>query len=226
FIKGTIYRDGNRSGALDTDEKLYEGVTVNLVDADGNVVATTTTDADGTYSFDKLPAGTYSVTVVQDGPIASLEQTGDPDATKDNASEPITLNNDNPSTTDVNFGYIANNSINGTIYRDGDRDGKKGDTEGRYSGVTVQLLDKDGKVIATTTTDKDGKYSFEHLPDGTYSVKVVKDGELSDTEQTEDPDANKDNASEPVTLGEELADNTAEELVDMPPAPAPAEVPT
>ena len=52
--------------------------------------------------------------------------------------------------------------------------------------MTVQLLDKDGKVIATTTTDKDGKYSFEHLPDGTYSVKVVKDGELADTEQTED----------------------------------------
>ena len=106
FIKGTIYRDGNRSGALDTDEKLYEGVTVNLVDADGNVVATTTTDANGTYSFDKLPAGTYSIKVVQDGPIAGLEQTGDPDATKDNASEPITLNNDNPSTTDVNFGYV------------------------------------------------------------------------------------------------------------------------
>ena len=41
--------------------------------------------------------------------------------------------------------------------------------------MTVQLLDKDGKVIATTTTDKDGKYSFEHLPDGTYSVRIVKD---------------------------------------------------
>ena len=68
FITGTIYRDGNRSGALDAGEKLYEGVTVQLRDKDGNVVATTTTDADGTYSFDKLPAGTYSVTVVQDGP--------------------------------------------------------------------------------------------------------------------------------------------------------------
>ena len=312
FIKGTIYRDGNRSGALDTDEKLYEGVTVNLVDADGTVVATTTTDADGSYSFDKLPAGTYSVTVVQDGPIAGLEQTGDPDATKDNASEPVTLGEDNPTKdhidfgyvpdysihglvyrdgdrnethgagekgyanqtvelrdkdgkvvattttdangaysfsklpagdytvkvvkdgaltdldqtedpdstkdsasgvislsndhrirTDVNFGYIANNSINGTIYRDGDRDGRKGDTEGRYSGVTVQLLDASGNVVATTTTDKDGKYSFEHLPDGTYSVKVVKDGALADTDQTGDPDNKLDNASEPITLNED-----------------------
>ena len=203
FITGTIYRDGNRSGALDTDEKLYEGVTVQLRDKDGNVVATTTTDADGTYSFDKLPAGTYSVTVVQDGPITSLEQTGDPDATKDNASEPITLNNDNPSKTDINFGYVNNNSLSGTVYRDDSRNEKQDGTEPGYSGVTVQLLDKDGTVVGTTTTDKDGKYSFEHLPDGTYSVTVVKDGELTDTEQTEDPDATKDGASEPVTLGED-----------------------
>ncbi len=203
FITGTIYRDGNRSGALDAGEKLYEGVTVQLRDKDGNVVATTTTDADGTYSFDKLPAGTYSVTVVQDGPIASLEQTGDPDATKDNSSEPITLNNDNPSKTDVNFGYVNNNSLSGTVYRDDSRNEKQDGTEPGYSGVTVQLLDKDGTVVGTTTTDKDGRYSFEHLPDGTYSVTVVKDGELTDTEQTEDPDATKDGASEPVTLGED-----------------------
>ena len=203
FITGTIYRDGNRSGALDSDEKLYEGVTVQLRDKDGNVVATTTTDADGTYSFDKLPAGTYSVTVVQDGPIASLEQTGDPDATKDNSSEPITLNNDNPSKTDVNFGYVNNNSLSGTVYRDDSRNEKQDGIEPGYSGVTVQLLDKDGTVVGTTTTDKDGKYSFEHLPDGTYSVTVVKDGELTDTEQTEDPDATKDGASEPVTLGKD-----------------------
>ena len=212
FIKGTIYRDGNRSGALDAGEKLYEGVTVNLVDADGTVVATTTTDADGTYSFDKLPAGTYSVKVVQDGPIASLEQTGDPDATKDNASEPITLNNDNPSKTDINFGYVNNNSLSGTVYRDDSRNGDQDGTEPGYSGVTVQLLDKDGNVVATTTTDANGKYSFSKLPDGTYSVKVVKDGELADTEQTEDPDANKDNASEPVTLGE---DNPSKDHIDF-----------
>ena len=212
FIKGTIYRDGNRSGALDAGEKLYEGVTVNLVGADGTVVATTTTDADGTYSFDKLPAGTYTVTVAQDGPIAGLEQTGDPDATKDNSSEPITLNNDNPSTTDVNFGYIADNSLSGTVYRDDSRNGDQDGTEPGYSGVTVQLLDASGNVVTTTTTDANGTYSFSKLPDGTYSVKVVKDGELADTEQTEDPDATKDNASEPVTLGE---DNPTKDHIDF-----------
>ena len=201
-IHGLVYRDGDRDETHGATEKGYANQTVELRDKDGKVVATTTTDANGAYSFSKLPAGDYTVKVVKDGALTDLDQTEDPDSTKDSTSGVISLGNDHRTETDVNFGYIANNSINGTIYRDGDRDGKKGDTEGRYSGVTVQLLDKDGKVIATTTTDKDGKYSFEHLPDGTYSVKVVKDGALTDTDQTGDPDNKLDNASEPITLDE------------------------
>ena len=201
FIKGTIYRDGNRSGALDAGEKLYEGVTVNLVGADGTVVATTTTDADGTYSFDKLPAGTYTVTVAQDGPIAGLEQTGDPDATKDNASEPVTLGEDNPTKDHIDFGYVPDYSIHGLVYRDGDRDETHGVTEKGYANQTVELRDKDGKVVATTTTDANGAYSFEKLPAGDYTVKVVKDGALTDLDQTEDPDSTKDSASGVISLG-------------------------
>ena len=201
-IHGLVYRDGDRNETHGATEKGYANQTVELRDKDGKVVATTTTDENGAYSFEKLPAGDYTVKVVKDGALTDLDQTEDPDSTKDSTSGVISMSNDHRTETDVNFGYIANNSINGTIYRDGDRDGKKGDTEGRYSGVTVQLLDKDGKVIATTTTDKDGKYSFEHLPDGTYSVKVVKDGALTDTEQTGDPDNKLDNASEPITLDE------------------------
>ena len=201
-IHGLVYRDGDRNETHSATEKGYANQTVELRDKDGKVVATTTTDENGAYSFSKLPAGDYTVKVVKDGALTDLDQTEDPDSTKDSTSGVISLGNDHRTETDVNFGYIANNSINGTIYRDGNRDGKKGDTEGRYSGVTVQLLDKDGKVIGTTTTDKDGKYSFEHLPDGTYSVKVVKDGSLTDTDQTGDPDNKLDNASEPITLDE------------------------
>ena len=201
-VSGTVYKDKDRSESLNNSEPGFDGITVNLLGEDGQVVATTTTKADGTYSFSKLPAGKYTVKVEPSDLLKNYEQTEDPDGTKDHTSGVVQVGHDNPSVKNVNFGYAPNFAINGTIYRDGDRDGKKGDTEGRYSGVTVQLLDKDGKVIATTTTDKDGKYSFEHLPDGTYSVKVVKDGALTDTDQTGDPDSKLDNASEPITLDE------------------------
>ena len=201
-VSGTVYKDKDRSESLNNSEPGFDGITVNLLGEDGQVVATTTTKADGTYSFSKLPAGKYTVKVEPSDLLKSYEQTEDPDGTKDHTSGVVQVNHDNPSVENVNFGYAPNFAINGTIYRDGDRDGTKGDTEGCYSGVTVQLLDKDGKVITTTTTDKDGKYSFEHLPDGTYSVKVVKDGALTNTDQTGDPDSKLDNASEPITLDE------------------------
>ena len=201
-LSGKVYYDANDSSSYTNGEEGFKDITVELLGPDGAVIATTTTDTDGNYSFTRLPAGDYTVTVVKDGALTDLDQTEDPDSTKDSASGVISLSNDHRTRTDVNFGYIANNSINGSIYRDGDRDGRKGDTEGRYSGVTVQLLDENGTVIATTTTDKDGTYSFEHLSDGTYSIKVVKDGVLADADQTGDPDTTLDNASKPITLDE------------------------
>lgn len=199
-IAGNVYRDSNRSESKDASETVFQGVTVNLVDASGNVVATTTTDADGNYSFSKLPAGDYTVKVVKDGAIKDMDQTEDPDGTKDNASGKISIGADNPTQTGVNFGYNPNNTIKGSVYRDDNRSSSRDGSEEGYQGQTVQLLDQDGNVVATTMTAADGSYSFEHLPDGTYSVKVVKDGALTDTEQTEDPDGTKDNASEPITL--------------------------
>lgn len=199
-IAGNVYRDSNRSESKDATETVFQGVTVNLVDASGNVVATTTTNADGNYSFSKLPAGDYTVKVVKDGAIKDMDQTEDPDGTKDNASGKISIGTDNPTQTGVNFGYNPNNTIKGSVYRDDNRSSSRDGSEEGYQGQTVQLLDQDGNVVATTTTAADGSYSFEHLPDGTYSVKVVKDGALTDTEQTEDPDGTKDNASEPITL--------------------------
>ncbi len=199
-IAGNVYRDSNRSESKDATETVFQGVTVNLVDASGNVVATTTTDADGNYSFSKLPAGDYTVKVVKNGAIKDMDQTEDPDGTKDNASGKISIGADNPTQTGVNFGYNPNNTIKGSVYRDDNRSSSRDGSEEGYQGQTVQLLDQDGNVVATTTTAADGSYSFEHLPDGTYSVKAVKDGTLTDTEQTEDPDGTKDNASEPITL--------------------------
>ncbi len=39
-------------------------------------------------------------------------------------------------------------------------------------GAIVELLDSNGNVVATTTTGPDGSYTFDHLPDGAYSVRV------------------------------------------------------
>lgn len=201
-LKGTVYRDGNRSDSLDTGEKLYQGVTVQLLNNSGDVVATTTTDAQGAYTFQNLEAGDYKVRVVKDGALTDTNQTEDPDGTKDNTSGVYTLKLEVPIHENINFGYVSDNTIEGTIYRDDSRNGSQNGNEPGYTGVTVQLLDKDGNVVSTVTTDANGHYSFSNLPDGEYSIKVVKDGALTDTDQTEDPDGTKDNASQKITLNE------------------------
>ena len=176
-------------------------MSVQLLDEDGKVLQTLDTDADGNYAFQHLPDGKYTVKVVRSSSIKDYDQTEDPDATVDETSAVYTMGPEHSLQEKVNFGYVPDYSIAGRVYRDSDKSGSYTDGEETFSGVTVDLLDKDGNVVATTTTDKDGKYSFEHLPDGTYSVKVVKDGALADADQTGDPDNKLDNASEQITIG-------------------------
>ena len=42
-----------------------------------------------------------------------------------------------------------------------------------FAGVTLDLLDDTGTVIATTTTAADGSYLFPDVPSGTYTVMVT-----------------------------------------------------
>ena len=187
-------------------------MTVQLLDKDGKVIGTTTTDKDGKYSFEHLPDGTYSVKVVKDGALTDTDQTGDPDNKLDNASEPITLDEKNPTKGDVDFGYVPNNTIKGTVYRDDNRDKTINGDEPGLERVSVQLLDEDGKVLQTLDTDADGNYAFQHLPDGKYTVKVVRSSSIKDYDQTEDPDATVDDTSAVYTMGPE---NSLQEKVNF-----------
>lgn len=60
---GEVFFDANYNGVYNPDEIGLGGVTVTLQKADGTVVATTTSDANGAYSFTDLPAGSYVVLV-------------------------------------------------------------------------------------------------------------------------------------------------------------------
>jgi hypothetical protein len=59
----TIFDDRNGNGVRDHDERGLNNRTVRLLDAGGNVIATTTTRGNGSYSFDGLDLGHYQVQV-------------------------------------------------------------------------------------------------------------------------------------------------------------------
>lgn len=63
-IGGHVWTDSNHDGLQDANETLIvSGRTVYLLDANNNVVATTTTDTSGDYSFIGILAGQYRIQV-------------------------------------------------------------------------------------------------------------------------------------------------------------------
>jgi len=63
-----VWLDANEDGLQDAAEPGVAGVTLQLYDAQGVLIGTTVTDADGLYRFADLPAGTYVlVAVLPDG---------------------------------------------------------------------------------------------------------------------------------------------------------------
>jgi peroxidase len=63
-------------------------------------------------------------------------------------------------------------SISGSLFIDANANGRQDRRESPMRGVTVQLLDADNNVVATTVTGRDGSYSFKGLDLGTYRVRV------------------------------------------------------
>ncbi|MEW6552685.1 MAG: SdrD B-like domain-containing protein [Actinomycetota bacterium] len=71
-VSGTKWLDLNANGAADEGEEGLAGVAINLRDAEGEIIATTLSAADGSYSFTGLKAGGYTVEeIVGDGYVAT-----------------------------------------------------------------------------------------------------------------------------------------------------------
>jgi hypothetical protein len=60
-IGNQVWSDLDRDGVHDAGEPGLAGVTATLLDDQGRPVSQTTTDSDGFYRFDQLPAGSYQV---------------------------------------------------------------------------------------------------------------------------------------------------------------------
>ncbi|MEZ6095212.1 MAG: SdrD B-like domain-containing protein [Pirellulaceae bacterium] len=188
-ISGQVFADSNGDCHFDASagDEPIANVTMILYDADGVELERTKTDADGNYSFNNLRPGNYSVREIQpNGYIDSEEMAGKVnnvtigDVTNDRISN-IYLSGGH-SGTKYDFCEVMPAQLSGYVHLDidGDCEFDPGTDEVMLSGVTLQLLDDSGKVIATTTTNNDGFYQFTNLEPGTYSVRQVQPNEYFD----------------------------------------------
>ena len=167
-----VWLDGDGDGIQGAGEPGIDGVTVELVDDQAAVIATTTTAGDGNYLFEDLVAGTYTVRVLAATLPPGLAQTYDLDGLGSAHAATAALA-DAEARTDVDFGYRGTGSLGDRLWLDNDGDGVQDGVETGLNGIAVELLDGGGAVIATTTTAGNGLYLFGNLAADSYRVRVV-----------------------------------------------------
>ncbi len=199
-ICGTKFLDSNRNTKKDAGEAGLAGVTIELWKGSSRIDSTVTA-TDGSYCFDGLDAGTYTVKEVVPAGYSATTSTS------------YTVGLCMGETEKRDFGNALNppapGSICGKKWLDGDEDGAKDPGEPGMQGVTIELR-KDGSKIAETVTGADGSYSFTGLEPGIYSVReIVPSGYHATTadsyvvEVVSDQVATRDfgNALNPAPLG-------------------------
>ncbi|MGO9601740.1 MAG: beta strand repeat-containing protein, partial [Isosphaeraceae bacterium] len=179
-IAGFVYVDANNDGIKQAGESGIQGVTVSLSGTDilnRPVTETTTTAANGSYTFSGLVPGTYTVTETQPSNYLDGKDTiGTPAGTNPSKNVfSLTLSPTGVSVSAVkyNFGELAPSTLSGYVYIDANDDGTKQGSETGIAGVTVSLTgtdDLNNAINLTTTTLADGSYSFSNLRPGTYTI--------------------------------------------------------
>jgi protocatechuate 3,4-dioxygenase beta subunit len=162
-VSGRKFEDLNGNGLFDTGEPGLEGWEITLQGSAGT--DTTTTNAQGLYSFDAVTIGNYQVREVQqDGWLQSFP-----------AGEGF-YNVSIPrkgSTAVADFGNYRPARVFGFKYEDKDGSGSFDEAEPAMVDVLMQLKDLSGNVVAQVLTDNNGYYEFDGIDPGHYAVTEV-----------------------------------------------------
>ncbi|HCA7412755.1 TPA: carboxypeptidase regulatory-like domain-containing protein [Staphylococcus pseudintermedius] len=178
-----VWRDEDHNGVQNDGEHGLEGVLVTLKTADGVVLNTTTSDANGHYQFTNVQKGKYIVefTTPEGYEATSKHTTANTEKDSDGLIANIDVTQDDMS-IDAGFFPLENwnaqpkdetYTIGDFVWRDEDHNGVQNDGEHGLEGVLVTLKTADGVVLNTTTSDANGHYQFTNVQKGKYIVEFT-----------------------------------------------------
>ncbi|ACL23239.1 SdrD B-like domain-containing protein [Chloroflexus aggregans] len=181
-IGNLVWFDANGNGLRDTGEPGIGGITVALRNSSGATVTTTTTLGDGSYAFNNVTPGTYSLQITLPAGYT----------TTNNGSGSVTVDDDNDVRTDgttANFTILSGQAIgsvdaglrgiggvSGIAWFDTNENNQRDPAETeRLAGVQVTITYTPTLLAAyeqtvQTTTDTNGAYSITGLPPGQVTV--------------------------------------------------------
>ncbi len=191
-LSGFVYDDVDNSGTMDSGEAGLAGVTITLSGTSGGQSITArvlTTASDGSYRFDMLAPGTYTVTETQPANATDGKEkagtTGGSISVNDVISA-IPLTYAGKSERNL-FGDLATNRLSGSVYVDANNNAARDTAETGISGVLVRLerwFSGAYTSQAVALTDAKGNYSFAGLPGGQYQVTEVQPSDYLDGSET------------------------------------------
>jgi EmrB/QacA subfamily drug resistance transporter len=154
--ESSVHRDVVLSGSgglhgtvSDGNGAALLGALVTLTDGSGQVVASTATDPGGSFTLSELLPGSYTLTGQAPGhqPVAV----------------PVELADGETGVRDLVL--VGDARVTGVVRAASD--------QRPLPGATVTLLDADGNVLASTHTGLTGRYAFEDLQPGSYTLTAT-----------------------------------------------------
>ncbi len=169
-----VWHDLNYDGLQQANEPGVPNVRLELINRSRELISSTVTDENGAYQFDDIPPGYYAVQ-------AKLSETW-------NVTKRVFTDNERNSDFDIVFrrtgfiiidgeqdrfdldlGLYEYGQIKGSIWIDNNNCVLEQDEE-PLSGRVVELMNANNRFIARTTTDDQGRYTFNRLYPDSYII--------------------------------------------------------
>lgn len=142
--------------ALDASGSGLAGVTVEIRDLSQTLVGTYVTDATGKYVVTGLKPGTYVVTETACPDGSNIDETTKTTQVKVESGSSITVTLKHISDSVININVVDQKTLAG------------------LQGVTIEIWQQNGSLVNTFLSDATGSFNIGRLPDGNYTVKLVK----------------------------------------------------
>ena len=153
-VNAHVYRDLNDNGVRDPSEPYEKGAMVTT----GRRLSERATDASGSVLVGGLATFTPVTVGIDESSLA------DPMLVPRKALQVVVPRPGVPATVEI--GLVGGGDIEGAIVKSGGLG---------FEGLGLELVDANGKTVATTITDFDGFFLFERAPYGDYRIRLSSD---------------------------------------------------